>query len=152
MFIKAVFALILLAGQTTAFAGVYCCTKPDGKFEFRDTPCQTSLENQTFLPLSYEKTDPKQIKKQEAELKKTQQQLAHLQKKQASSQKRQIKQWQLEQDKAERQKMRCLRVQEKMGLLESQLRQGCKLKKSIRLQAELEQAERLKQRYCVGSE
>lgn len=144
----ALFILTLCVVETNVLAGVYCCVKPEGKFEFQDTPCQGDTEQQTFLPLTYKKTDPTQVKKQETELKKVQRQSNQLQKKQNRLHQKKVKQLTLEKEKSERRAAHCLRVQEKIEFIESQLRRGCKLKKSVRLHSQLEQAERMKQRYC----
>lgn len=132
-------------------AGIYQCEKPDGRIEFRDRPCQTSLDKETFLPISYEHTDPKIVKQQEKELSIEDKKLSKATRLKDRVIKRGEKQKIKEQQKAERRKQRCQRLTEKIKSLEDQLRTGAKIKRFKRLQEELLHCQRMKRRYCSAN-
>ncbi len=121
-----------------AHAGVYQCVSPEGVVEYRDRPCQSESNQQTFVPIQYQTTQEKKIKQDEKVLKITQKQVMAGDKKSTRKKKSNYKKLTIEKNKQERLKKRCVRLDEKINHIESQLRAGCKLKKANRLKTQLE--------------
>lgn len=145
-----IFLLIgfLYAFSTCAIAGVYECINAKGESEFRDKPCDSSREEENFLPISYVLTDPKEqkkhhlmlkkeMKKNEAERKKTERQNNALMNKKIQAKL-----------KEQKRQLRCERLDEKISAIEDNLRRGVKLKTLNRLKEEKAHCEKMKLRYC----
>ncbi len=129
-------------------AGIYQCVGESGVIEFRDKPCQSSLEQQAFLPIKYKKTEEKLARKQEKEIKLINKELDQKEKQSERLKERTKKQQEKESAKAERRKIRCARLDEKIKTIEDQLKRGCKIKRNIRLNEQLAHCENMKRKYC----
>lgn len=129
-------------------AGVYQCINEHGVTEYRDSPCKNSAEDQSFLPVQYSKTNVKNAEKQLKTLEQTVKKQVSLDKKQHIKKVRGEKQKIKTEAKEKRRQEHCVRVKEKIVLLEDQLKKGVKLKSFERLKLELEHQERMKKRYC----
>lgn len=130
------------------FAGVYQCVKENGQIEFRDHPCQSSLEQQHFLPYVYQKTDAKKTVKKAQTLKKAQKQFVVEEKRRLRAALRQNKLAEQKALKTKRRLERCTRNQEKIKLIEKKLRAGCTLRRCQTLKQQLAHCEKMKGRYC----
>lgn len=137
----AVICLILFVVMPVK-AGVYQCIKPDGKIEFRDSPCPNSDATQLFLPIAYHKTDAQAEAKTEKQTKqalKSKKQTATLAKKEMRTKQRQEKQVAQETEKEKRRVAKMNGLTEKIKRVETELKSGCKIKRSNRLKKELVQ-------------
>ncbi len=136
-------------------AGVYHCVDGAGTLEFSDRPCLEHSKKQEFLPYLYERTRNKESRLQKNATVKTVKraqaikQLAMIERKQARANARTQKQLKKEAVKKARLQERCLKTQEKVKVIESQLRLGCKLRRCQRLRQDLEHTLLMKSRYCV---
>jgi hypothetical protein len=133
-----------------AQAGIYQCVSPEGIIEYRDRPCKPESSEQTFIPIQYQVTDAKQIKKEEKSLKISQKQLTSQDKKIAKKKQSNIKILKNQKNQQERLKKRCARLDEKINHIESQLRAGCTLKKANRLKTQLEVCQSKKADLCAN--
>lgn len=134
--------------HSVANAAVYQCVNESGQIEFRDKPCQNSLEAQTVLSIQSQKTDAKQVKQQEKEIKKVDKTLAKTEKKNLKLQERALKLQEKEKQKQEKKAIRCGKLDEKIKTLEAHLRAGGKMKRQIRLKEELAHAENMRRKYA----
>lgn len=131
-----------------AFAGVYQCLGANGQIEFRDYPCQSSLDTEHFLPYVYEGTDEKKRIKEEKALKKRHQQLQKAEKRHMQAQAREQKAEEKKALQSKRYALRCNAAQEKIKLIEKKLKFGCKIRRCDSLKQQLAQYELMKQKYC----
>jgi len=140
--------LLVFSCCASVQAGIYQCMGESGVIEFRDKPCQSSLEQQAFLPIKYNKTEEKSARKQEKEIKLINKELDQKEKQTDRLKERTKKQQEKESAKAERRKIRCARLDEKIKTIEDHLKQGCKIKRSMRLNEQLAHCEKMKRKYC----
>jgi len=149
IFIFAIFFFIFaIFTIPIAVAGIYqCVDEKTGVVEFRDKPCVFSAEQQ-FLPIQYQKTEEKVVLKQEKEIKIINKDLEKKEKQEERLKERTKKRLEKEQAKAERRKIRCDKLDEKIKHIENQLRQGSKMKRRIRLNEQLAHCEEMKRKYC----
>jgi Ser-tRNA(Ala) deacylase AlaX len=129
-------------------AGVYHCIGPAGVLEFQDRPCQHNREKEVFLPYVYRDTQKKLVRLQEKEIQKTMKELKKLERQQKRLNKRQKEEALKEAKRNKRNQERCLKTQEKIRMIEVELRLGCKLKRCQRLKTALSQYESKKRQYC----
>lgn len=121
-----------------AHAGIYQCLGPDGVIEYSDRPCGSESTEQRFVPIQYQATNEKELKKEEKSLSISQKQLTIQDKKRSKKKQINHKKLKIQKNKQERLKKRCERLDEKISNIESQLKAGCKLKKANRLKTQLE--------------
>lgn len=140
--------LVAIFHSQIAYCGIYRCDKEDGSVEFRDRPCQNSLEKSTFLPLSYSTTDAAIVKQEEKEVEAALKQYDKQEKTAERQKTKSEKQRLLAQQKAERRVLRCQRLDERIRTIEAKLRNGGKPKRNQRLQEELLHCQKMKKRYC----
>jgi hypothetical protein len=135
------------------FSGVYRCIDERGIVEFRDRACEPvgDVVNQEFLPYVYEPTDPNIVLEKEKSLQITQKKINALEKKQKRSDVQIQKQSAKEAAKTQRRLVRCENTGKKIGLIEDELRHGCKLRRANTLKKQLIHFEMMKQRYCTAS-
>src|SRR5438876_442504 len=119
-------------------AAIYQCVTESGVLEFRDKPCSSSFEQKAVLSIAFQKTPEKEIKKQEKEIKVANVEFEKQEKKHLKIKERITKKQEQEKAKLERKKIRCSKLDEKIKLIENQLKQGCKMKKQIRLNEQLQ--------------
>jgi hypothetical protein len=130
-------------------AGVYHCINQSGIREFSDRPCLERSKKQVFLPYIYKRTsNKKESRFQKKETAKTIKQAAIIERKQARMNAKVQKQLQKEALKKTRLQERCTRTQERVKIIESQLRLGCSLRRCQRLQQDLSHTLVMKNRYC----
>ncbi len=129
-------------------AGVYRCVDQFGTFEFSDRPCLKHSKSQEFLPYVYQRTNKKKNLGEEKENKKIIKQITISEKQRARIHARLQKQMKKEMLKKQRFKERCVKTQEKIQNIESQLRLGCKLRRCQRLKQDLNHSILMKGRYC----
>lgn len=134
--------------SSAVWAGVYQCVDEKGIIEFRDRPCQSSQEKETFLPIGFSKTDPKEQKKEEKKLKLTGKKLEADKQREVRIHERAEKKRLIEAQKMQRRKLRCQRLDEKLYEIDNQLRAGSKAKRLQRLKEQKEHCEKMKHRYC----
>jgi len=128
-------------------AGVYHCVGNSGVVELRDSPCQPGTE-ESFLPYRYNKTDLKQAESQEKIKAQAKGQAKGQEKKEIRLQNRLRKQAEKEALKTKRREARCLKAQEHIKALKTQLRLGCKQHRCQRLRTKLRHYETMEQRHC----
>lgn len=142
------FVVFILTASTMTWAGVYQCQNAKGVIEFRDKPCETGSEIQTFLPTTYTKTHQKMVKVQEKNIQKKHQILKRQDKQMARAEKLARKKTEKEKLKAQRIEAKCVKVNDKINQIESRLRLGCKVGQNHRLKEQLQHYAVLKQQYC----
>jgi hypothetical protein len=149
-----ILTIAMVSTVSTVQAGIYQCVNAKGQIEFRDRPCETNLDQETFLPIAYSATDtdPKTIAKAEksrkVNLKKLTAKQAQAERKEERQKLSREKKLAAENLKVERLRVRCLRIDEKLQGIDEQLRRGVRVKRSIRLQQEREHLLQMKRRYC----
>jgi len=133
-------------------AGVYRCVDKNGIAEFRDRGCELASGEDDFLPYVYKPTDPNIVLEKEGELhntqKATQKQLL-LQEKKMRLEARQKKTAEKAAALAERRLMRCEKTSEKIKQIETELRTGCKIRRSNTLKKQLIHAQKMQKHYCT---
>ena len=134
-------------------AAVYRCLSKQG-IEFRAMPCDPDQQPAGFvnLPVIKKGLPPKKQARQEKQAEKA---FAQSIKKGETQRKRRVttraKQWQKEQraeKRAKRLAVRCEELLERIERIQSQLRAGCKLRRCMRLQIQLEQCRARQRRQC----
>jgi hypothetical protein len=144
---KPLFILLLMCALPIQ-AGLYQCIGNDGTLEFRDKPCTTTSEDQTFMPVKYKKTEVKVLQQEEKKLKKS---LKEQDKEERRETRIKLKNQKLQEKsiaKAKREEARCLRIKEKIKAIEDRLRFGYSSKRCNSLRRQLEEQLTLEQRYC----
>ncbi len=143
------FCLLLLGlwYTTVSLAAVYRCTSPEGRFEFRDRPCQSSLEKGVLLAHIEQKTQAKTAIT--ADLPLASVGLSAIEQQKVLKKEARVKK-RAEQEilKTKRRENRCLKTQEKIKTIQDQLRLGCKLRRCNRLKEQINHFELMKLRYC----
>jgi SET domain-containing protein len=142
--------------SSVAYAGIYQCVGSSGIVEFRDKPCQTSLEEETFLPIRFFRTDHKKSdeeeKKEKRQSKNQDKKLAakkmREERKEASVKKNLQNKKIKEELKTKNRKLRCQKLDDKLKIIDEQLRQGTNIKRFKRLQLEKDRCQKMKVRYC----
>lgn len=150
-------------------AGLYRCEKLDGSIEFRDSPCETSAEEQSYLPIPNKRSMSSMIsrnglsekallkekkallreeKKSKSAAKKLARQKEVQKRKDERSQKSLEKKQAKEALKLERRRLRCQKLDEKLRAIEDEFRTGCRIKRCQQLQKEKEHCLKMKHRYC----
>ena len=130
------------------WAGIYQCLGPSGVMEYRDRPCQSSSEDQQFVPIQYHRTNEKQVKKQMRDLEVLDKELTQKQKQETTMKTKALKQTKAQKLKNERLQRKCTKLSEKIDKIESQLRAGCKINKANRLREQLEACQATKEEIC----
>lgn len=149
-FLRTALIFAFCLSNPVAMAGVYHCINQAGVREFSDKPCFKSSVSQEFLPYIYQRTLKAEIQSSKKEnVKKTKQPDA-LEKKRLRQNARIQTQIKKEAMKKSRLQIRCVRTEEKVKVIENQLRLGCKLRRCQRLKRELEHAMLMKSRYCAN--
>lgn len=155
--------IIMFCMPRLTMAFVYQCVSQNGKIEYRDAPCISPLQTQSYLPIQYSNKqseasqygasvkNPSLI--QESKNKESKNKIAS--KKEASAKRKEARLKAKEEKLAEqnankekRRKERCAKLDEKIDRIESELRLGCKLKRFNRLKQELEHCRKMKQKNC----
>jgi hypothetical protein len=139
--------LMIFSGDIVT-AGVYRCVDQFGTLEFSDRPCLNHSKSQAFLPYVYQRTNKKKNLNEERENKKIIKQIAVSERQRVHTHTRLQKQIKKETLKKQRFKERCVKTQEKIQNIESQLRLGCKLRRCQRLKRDLNHSILMKDRYC----
>jgi len=147
-FLRAFFILLFCFYSNRIVAGVYHCIDQFGIPEFSDRPCFRHSHTQDFLPYIYQRTPSEKEHPVKKELAKTQKQLIALERKRILQNVRLQKQMKKEALKKARLQKRCVRTEEKVKIIENQLRLGCKLRRCQRLKLDLEHTLLMKNRYC----
>lgn len=149
-------------------ACIFYCVNPAGMISFQDRPCasaytQRVLDDVHTYPLILASAQSDQAHsgenplealaqaKKNAVIYKKEQASQKKQKRLAAQQARQTKQALVVQRKIERRQLRCQKTGEKIKTLEAQLRQGCKMPKSLRLKEQLKKEIIKRDRYCQES-
>lgn len=130
-------------------AGIYQCVGPAGGIEYRDRPCQSPVEVQQFVPIQYQRTNEKQLKKQDKELDVAYKALVKQHKQQTKVKTKSLKQTKVQKLKTERLQRKCTKLSEKINKIESQLRAGCTINKANRLREQLEVYQTTKEAICA---
>lgn len=132
-----------------ASAGVYQCRDQSGTVEFRDKPCIQRNHELGFLPYVYKKTEIKTQRAQEKDMKQLKLHLSRQDKAQQRLKKQQTKALYQELKKTERKERQCEAVQEKLRLIQEELRHGCTLRRCEKIKIKKEQLERKNKHLCV---
>lgn len=136
--------IIFGVSTSTVATQVYRCVSNSGAVEFREWPCQTSIEHSTVLPYPSKKTDPTVAIPMESHT--TLSLMAD--KKRVREESRLKKRSEEARLKAKRRQDRCVNTEEKIKGINKQLRAGCKPRRCNRLKEQLNHFEIMKARYC----
>jgi hypothetical protein len=142
------FLCVFLGFTSRVEAGIYQCIGPSGIIEYRDRPCQSPLEAQQFVPIQYHRTNEKQLQKQAKELEIMNKGLMRQQKQKTKIKTQAFKKVKAERLKTERLQRKCMKLNEKINNIESQLRTGCTINKANRLREQLEACQVMKEEMC----
>lgn len=144
---------LLLVGYLYPVIGsalMYRCTAASGLLEFRDQPCKTSLERELVVP---DGDDTRGLVWTAAPKSENNNKIA--QALEIAERKRLRKEAQLKKKnekellKRKRCEMRCQQTEEKIRIIQAQLRSGCKLRRLKRLKEQLNHFEVMRTRYCA---
>ncbi|MBP9729609.1 MAG: hypothetical protein KBD23_05705 [Gammaproteobacteria bacterium] len=147
-------------------ACIFYCVNPAGMVAFQDRPCASShtqrvLDDVYTYPLILASAQSDQTHvgenplevlveaKKNAVIYKKEQAYQKKQKRLAAQQARQTKQAALARIRIEHRQLRCQKIREKIKNIETQLRQGCKMPKCLRLKEQLKKEIVKKDRYCT---
>jgi len=148
---KYVTFIVLLLVPNAAFSGVYRCEDSEGRVNYQDKRCGADAQ-QEYLPVKYQKTQPKQVLLQERELKQIEKQHDNKVKALGRKNKQLEKNKQKFLKKKKRFEERCAKAQENIEHLQATFRGGYPVRRDASLKRRLKEQRQLESRYCVKVE
>ena len=142
---------ILLVGilfTNVANAAVFRCEKPDGKVEYRDTPCEGKFQRQETLTYDQLPVDANSVREEKKIFRNIERYLSAKQKQEQRLKMKAERDSERAFEKEERRKEKCFLIKEKIQDLEYERRLGCKVAHCNRLKRDLAKREAQQRRYC----